>query len=664
MPKFYGPRFIVEIPYGRFPQRMILTRKQLKARARIAEQLNQRPITQERTTELERQGLIYSAQVALNHKRIYPSNISYLGIYPEGKPLSIEPVRPQNAADHFLKFLETKAVDQGLVQNHPLLAAFLDAVRSQETEPELGLALAESLAKNGASELAICAGIYQLNFFGRTFVIRGVLRFVETEGHELFLRDVVASGLRLGIKLEIIKRKLGELETVLQEEYRLWRAVTQPWFGYYEVEPKDEQIIALINLARSATQNQDAKLLFVVKEVEGLVEWAEKRMAKFEGRGTFDPSGDKDYWAKLRHRYLFMVVPLAEELGRAALTGRLKDNFLKAFHPWMYKQIDMWFSAALGFNYSGAQRHMANVVRIIEEVGQTMRLLPPGAKVAGRVKSYFSIYENLVDHYEQFNIDLMPHIHDVFGVRVLVTELNDAKKVEHLMRHTFWGFEDAIGHICRLLPGFVSRNREVVLRRMMALTPDLSRLPRDTINRFRYFGSFWIQTHKEFIDRGYVKGVRNTINDPKSKVAYYYMLLATHLCVPFEAQITTFALEEENEGKSPHWEYKFLKQLRLEGMDGVIKEGDLTQRADGIYVVILDRNECQTRVQFVPKTQAQLSAFPDHQLVARKLKLEVDEDEGEEIEFESEEVSLISGDILIRGGRFRAYSPDPHPPRS
>jgi hypothetical protein len=651
--KIRFPKFMVEVPGGYFSRRIILTPKDARRREQIAKKLTSLlPREDNIEWRMLRDGYVYNDNDIYRHKAVTPSNVTYQRVFKDGKPLVADPPRLRTAADYFLDFLYHRRIDDNMVGKFPLLSAFLDAARIEERA--FDLSRVEILARAGASELALCAGlVYSHHYKWQA------------------LEEAVNSGVRLGIPHEKMTEGVALVEKVLSEfnlaknlrlsnlaklAPKLSNDPTQVLFHEFIIELSDEQIIDFVNLTRLVLRSREAKLLYAVHNLCELDAMADESIA---AASKTDPDkilkGDfyrdekfnnslSNHWQAVRLQYFLQVIPVVEELNVPYLTDGVKEAYFKAYQPYNYLKMSLklgriWnFSREFGYGarprflVEAAQKHVDNIIRLIREAGKETGLLPEGSAVSGRVKSFYSIFEKFLITSAQGSSELPP-FYDILAFRVLVPDLSDVSKIDFLLRRAFKSV-DAVMNIPLLSGDFRAGFSPYFNDFLHALKKDME--------------------SGEAYKKGYRRGRKNTFRDAEG-VNYHTMILTTYLCIPMQVQIATFEQEESNERKNPHWEYKFLKQLRIHKIGEGIRKGNFGIKDGHVLVCVIDEQEQLVRVAAVPKDEAYLKNFPGHEKITLT-------DEGEYMRgFGYKQQRFENGTVLFRkavGERRRRSFPD------
>lgn len=634
---------------------MILNPREVRRRAGIISGLNRRPMTFEYANRLEAEGKIYSAARALEEKTVRPENITYETIFGEHKSPLVDPAKPRTASDYFLEFMSNRRVNDEIVEKHPLLAAFLDAVQSYEVaEPQEKLMVAEILAQAGATELTLCAALYKYKFPLEDESNLGEAVYLGQR--DPFFQNVLASGVRLGIRKEILTEGLFKVKNRVREVNQACRVGLAVIGSGCKIRLDDEQLINILNTTRSVLRELESKWLYAAVMLHDLSQFAERRVKETEERLarekyrivdesdglvikeeiSYESIKDKMLDPELseserliRMQYFLQVLPIVEEIGNDKLINKVKDAYFKAFSPCTYLRIGEWFEDQLALTQGGAEKHLFNVARLIREAGKATGLVPEEAVVLERVKSPFSIREKMWRHNGEINADLFPRLNDIFGVRILVPSISDIEKAAYLLRRIFLGiprayniFRERISEHC------FDGDGNPVLDKLIKI----GGLSKKEARRFVYLHAFLKLTRHDYRKRGYLKWLKDTISNPRlargDKVAYYYMVLTTYYLIPLDVQITTFGLEEKNQRQSPHWQYKLLYQLRNEGMGSGLKEGDFELNEEGVYILFKDDEAHSLEARCVPRAEANLENYPGHQLMTDGIQIILDDEFG------------------------------------
>jgi hypothetical protein len=656
--KVAPPKFRVGVPFGRFSCREIITARDLRKRRGIARELNKRPLTPEYARELQNQGYVFSAQSIERQGRVRPEDVQYENLIGDSG-LYIDPPPPQDAAEHFLEFMDTKRINKVMVEKAPLLSAFLDAIAIQEDDRfRIGLKSVEILARAKASEKVLCAALYRE-------IVRAMERAksenVQLTGEDLAFREIYCCGRRLGVAREIIMEGLKEAQSIILEAERaVNRTLVSGVLACWRPEKSKKGIINLVNLTRSLLARREVRMLYAAFALEAISDYAEEKYQNAKERLDRVRSEGGDLTQVIQEmarktvgeeayklHYFLQVLPVIEELNVFYLTEMAKDIYFKAFKPVDYWKIQEWFREIWGFSYPMAQRHLLNMIRLIREVGQKTGLLPEGVIVEGRIKSPQSIHEKLIHEYGEASAENFCKIHDIFGIKILVPELAEVNNVVHMLRQTFLKVSAAL----RQIHGRESYRKSLPLHCIAPSLTDYGLFERE-LNRYNSLRRYEELTLQELIRRGYVDGERDSISTPPreghGRVPYYYMIFATYHFIPLEIEITTQGLEAQINKRKPHWKYKFRKQLEVGKVAERITEKDLAIRKQGIYVVILDEGLHELGVEFVPEEKANAAAFPGH-LRQYDSEEEMYEREPEEMPLGS--IKLKNGDILIKPSR-------------
>ncbi|MCX7554953.1 bifunctional (p)ppGpp synthetase/guanosine-3',5'-bis(diphosphate) 3'-pyrophosphohydrolase [Marinicella sp. S1101] len=115
---------------------------------------------------------------------------------------------------------------------------------------------------------------------------------------------------------------------------------------------------------------------------------------------------------RISRETLDVYAPIAERMGLKKIQHELEDHAFKALHPNQYKHIIDACQKIAGNRQKAVDKIRKNIKKALLESGMHV-------DVSGRQKSPYSTYKKLKS--KQVEID---EIHDLFGVRIVVRELN------------------------------------------------------------------------------------------------------------------------------------------------------------------------------------------------------------------------------------------------
>lgn len=115
---------------------------------------------------------------------------------------------------------------------------------------------------------------------------------------------------------------------------------------------------------------------------------------------------------RISRETLDVYAPIAERMGLKSIQHELEDHAFKALHPNNYKSIADASQKIAGNRHKAVERIRKNIEKALLESGMHV-------EVTGRQKSPYSTYKKI----KIKNVDI-EEIHDLFGVRIVVKELN------------------------------------------------------------------------------------------------------------------------------------------------------------------------------------------------------------------------------------------------
>ena len=133
----------------------------------------------------------------------------------------------------------------------------------------------------------------------------------------------------------------------------------------------------------------------------------------------------RDKQKRIAQETLDIYAPLAHRLGMQHFKLRLEDLGFKTLHPKRYEEI-----VAMVEERNPERERF--VEEIIASVHEQLRALKIRGEVTGRPKHYYSIYEKMVLRGKEFD-----EIHDLVGVRVIVSSVRDCYAVLGQLHATF-----------------------------------------------------------------------------------------------------------------------------------------------------------------------------------------------------------------------------------
>ncbi len=129
--------------------------------------------------------------------------------------------------------------------------------------------------------------------------------------------------------------------------------------------------------------------------------------------------------AKKARETLEVLAPLAHRLGMATVKWELEDLSFAILHPKKYSEIVRLVATR-------APSRDTYLKQVIDEVGAQLDAARIAAKVEGRPKHYYSIYQKMIVKGKDFD-----DIHDLVGVRVLVEQVRDCYAAMGMV-HALW----------------------------------------------------------------------------------------------------------------------------------------------------------------------------------------------------------------------------------
>jgi len=132
--------------------------------------------------------------------------------------------------------------------------------------------------------------------------------------------------------------------------------------------------------------------------------------------------------AKKAQETLDIYAPLADRLGMSTLKWELEDLAFATLQPNLYGEI-----ARLVEQRAPAWDQY--VTRVIAEIEEDLRRTGVKAKVTGRPKHCYSIYQKMVQRHREFN-----EIYDLVGVRIVVEDGSDLRPLYEVLgsMHSKW----------------------------------------------------------------------------------------------------------------------------------------------------------------------------------------------------------------------------------
>lgn len=115
---------------------------------------------------------------------------------------------------------------------------------------------------------------------------------------------------------------------------------------------------------------------------------------------------------RISRETLDVYAPIAERMGLKAIQHELEDHAFKALHPNNYKSISEASQKIAGNRHKAVEKIRKNIEKALLESGMHV-------EVTGRQKSPYSTYKKI--NIKKVDIE---EIHDLFGVRIVVKELN------------------------------------------------------------------------------------------------------------------------------------------------------------------------------------------------------------------------------------------------
>jgi GTP pyrophosphokinase len=122
---------------------------------------------------------------------------------------------------------------------------------------------------------------------------------------------------------------------------------------------------------------------------------------------------------------LDIYAPLAHRLGVQEIKHELEDRCFAVTHPGLYAEIEAKLAQLAPEREVFLDKVISELRDLLEEAGIT-------AQVSGRPKHHYSIYRKMVESALPFE-----EIHDLIGIRVIVSELRDCYAVLGLV-HARW----------------------------------------------------------------------------------------------------------------------------------------------------------------------------------------------------------------------------------
>ena len=133
----------------------------------------------------------------------------------------------------------------------------------------------------------------------------------------------------------------------------------------------------------------------------------------------------QDKQERIARETIDIYAPLAHRLGMNTIKWELEDLSFSTLHPKVYDEI-----VRLVADRAPAREDFLK--RVIDDVGNDLRHAKIKAKVSGRPKHYYSIYQKMLLRGHEF-----ADINDLVGVRILVDSLSDCYAVLGVL-HARW----------------------------------------------------------------------------------------------------------------------------------------------------------------------------------------------------------------------------------
>ncbi|MGH3583354.1 MAG: RelA/SpoT family protein, partial [Mycobacterium sp.] len=129
--------------------------------------------------------------------------------------------------------------------------------------------------------------------------------------------------------------------------------------------------------------------------------------------------------ARKARETLEVIAPLAHRLGMATVKWELEDLSFAILHPKRYEEIVRLVA-------DRAPSRDTYLAKVRAEIGTALSAMKISAKVEGRPKHYWSIYQKMIVKGRDFD-----DIHDLVGVRILCDDMRDCYAAVGVV-HSLW----------------------------------------------------------------------------------------------------------------------------------------------------------------------------------------------------------------------------------
>ena len=119
-----------------------------------------------------------------------------------------------------------------------------------------------------------------------------------------------------------------------------------------------------------------------------------------------------------------VFVPIADRLGMSDVKSELEDLSFKHMEPEKYERINSLIHKD--------NKEIEEFEKKIKEKLKERKIKENKYKITSRVKTVYSVYEKIVERKSQ-----LKDLHDIFAVRILTKDVNDAYKICNIIKKNF-----------------------------------------------------------------------------------------------------------------------------------------------------------------------------------------------------------------------------------
>lgn len=234
---------------------------------------------------------------------------------------------------------------------------------------------------------------------------------IRKSGEPYITHPITVATVLADLRVDIDTLIAGVLHDTIEDTDVTFEDITQ----YFNVDVANlvEAVTKLDKLKfrnlKEAQAETFVKMLFAMADdIRVIIIKLSDRLHNMRTIAAMSASGQR----RISRETLDVYAPIAERMGLKAIQHELEDHAFKALHPNNYKSISEASQKIAGNRHKAVEKIRKNIEKALLESGMHV-------EVTGRQKSPYSTYKKI--NTKEVEIE---DVHDLFGVRIVVKELN------------------------------------------------------------------------------------------------------------------------------------------------------------------------------------------------------------------------------------------------